>query len=125
MTLLLDAHALLWWLADDRELSAEARAGIADPLTRVWVSAVTAWEIAIKRALGKLSAPPDLVRQLQREGFDELPITVADALHAAELPGHHEDPFGRMLVAQAQRRDLTLVSRDPRLRDYGIAVLKA
>jgi PIN domain nuclease of toxin-antitoxin system len=125
VTLLLDAHALLWWLADDRQLSEEARAGIADPLTRVWVSAVTAWEIGIKRALGKLSAPPDLLRQLQREGFDELPITVADALHAAALPRHHDDPFDRMLVAQAQRRDLTVVTRDPLLRDYGIAVLRA
>ena len=125
MTLLLDAHALLWWLADDRQLSAEARAGISDPLTRVWVSAITAWEIGIKRALGKLSAPPDLVPQLHREGFDELPITVADALHAAALPRHHDDPFDRMLVAQAQRRDLTVVTRDSRLLDYGIALLKA
>ena len=125
MTLLLDAHALLWWLADDQELSAEARAGIADPLTRVSVSAVTAWEIGIKRAIGKLSAPPDLLRQLQRQGFDELPITAADALHAAALPRHHDDPFDRMLVAQAQRHQLTVVSRDPRLRDYGIALLRA
>lgn len=125
MTLLLDAHVLLWWLADDRQLSAEARAGIADPLTRVWISAVTAWEIGIKRALGKLTAPLDLLAQLQREGFDELPITSADALHAAALPRHHDDPFDRMLVAQAQRRDLTLVTRDARLRAYGVAVLRA
>ena len=125
MTLLLDAHVLLWWLGDDQQLSAEARAGIADPLTRVWVSAVTAWDIGIKRALGKLSAPPDLLPQLQREGFDELPITVADALHAAALPRHHDDPFDRMLVAQAQRRGLTVVTRDARLREYGVAVLTA
>ena len=125
MTLLLDAHVLLWWLGDDGQLSAEARAGIADPLTRVWVSAVTAWEIGIKRALGKLTAPLDLLGQLQHEGFDELPITSADALHAAALPRHHDDPFDRMLVAQAQRRDLTLVTRDARLRAYGVAVLRA
>ena len=125
MTLLLDTQALLWWLRDDRRLSRAARAGIADPETDVYVSAVTAWEISIKRALGKLSAPDDLADQVRIGGFGELPVTIADGLLAGALPRHHDDPFDRMLVAQAERHGLTVVTRDPSFAQYGVAVLDA
>ena len=125
MTLLLDTHALLWWLSDDRTLSKAARRAIADPVAVVYVSAVTAWEIAIKRALGKLSAPDDLEDQMRGGGLSELPVTVADALVAGALPRHHDDPFDRMLVAQAHRRALTVVTRDPSIELYGVPVLAA
>jgi PIN domain nuclease of toxin-antitoxin system len=125
MTLLLDTHVLLWWLSDDRTLTRSARQAIADPSAAVYVSAVTAWEIAIKRSLGKLSAPDDLEDQLQAGGLTELPIAVGDALLAGSLPSHHNDPFDRMLIAQAQRHGLTIVTRDPAIGRYGVSVLAA
>jgi len=125
MTLLLDTHALLWWLGDDRTLSKPARKAIADPMAVVYVSAVTAWEISIKKALGKLSAPDDLEDQLKVGGLSELPVTVADAMLAGALPRHHDDPFDRMLVAQARHHALTVVTRDPSFPRYGVSVLVA
>jgi PIN domain nuclease of toxin-antitoxin system len=123
--LLLDAHALLWWLADARGLSLVARRSIADPASDVLVSAATVWEIGIKRALGKLEAPDDLVAAIEASGFDGLPITPADADRAARLPAHHRDPFDRMLVAQASRLDAVIVSRDAAFGPYGVEVLGA
>jgi PIN domain nuclease of toxin-antitoxin system len=125
VTLLLDAHTLLWWLADDRRLAKPAKEAIADRATVVYVSAVTAWEIAIKRTLGKLWAPDDLEDQMRANGLTELGISVADGLLAGALPLHHADPFDRMLVAQAQRRGLTIVTRDEAIRLYGVPVLGA
>jgi len=114
---------LLWWLADDPALNAAARAAIRPPHTLVFVSAATAWEISIKQALGKLEAPDDLVEALAANRFRALPITVAHALAAGRLPRHHDDPFDRMLVAQAQAEQLTLVTHDPQLQPYGISIL--
>jgi len=93
MILLLDAHALLWWLADDATLDAQARDAIANPTNDVLVSAATVWEIAIKRAMGKLVAPDGLTEVIDRTGFGVLPITGADGEHAGKLPLHHQDPF--------------------------------
>jgi PIN domain nuclease of toxin-antitoxin system len=106
-------------------LAKSARQAIADPTAVVYVSAVTAWEISIKRTVGKLTAPDDLEDQLREGGLSELPITVGDALLAGALPRHHDDPFDRMLVAQAQRRALTIVTRDPTIERYGVSVLSA
>lgn len=125
MSLLLDTHVLLWWLSDDRSLAPAVKARIADPQTPVYVSAVSAWEISIKKALGKLSAPDDLLDQMRSGGFSELPISIADGLSAGALPRHHEDPFDRMLIAQATHHGLTLVTRDATFETYGIAVLRA
>ncbi len=123
MRLLLDTNALIWWLMDTRRLSKRARDTI---LTGdVWVSAASAWELAIKRAAGKLESPADLPGAMRASEFRELPITVEHALAAAGLPQHHRDPFDRMLVAQAQLEDLTLVTADQRLAAYGIATLPA
>jgi PIN domain nuclease of toxin-antitoxin system len=97
--LLLDAHALLWWLADDATLAVPARAAISAPATEVIVSAASVWEIEIKRALGKLTAPDGLVDAIDASAFITLPITAADAERAGRLPPHHRDPFDRMLVA--------------------------
>ena len=125
MNLLLDTHALLWWLADDAGLSHEARASIGDPQHTVYVSAGTAWEISIKRALGKLDAPSDLGAAVSASGFQELPISIAHALAAGQLPNNHSDPFDRMLVAQAKLENLTLVTRDDRIASYQISTIKA
>jgi PIN domain nuclease of toxin-antitoxin system len=116
---LLDAHTLLWWLADDPTLGEHVRRQIADPANGVLVSAATVWEIAIKRALGKLDAPSDLVSALDAAGFIEAPVTAADAERAGGLEPHHRDPFDRMLVAQAARLGAIVVTRDPVFARYG------
>ncbi len=125
MRLLLDTHALLWWLTGDRRLAREAQAAIADESGFVAMSAASAWEIAIKRAVGKLDAPEDLPGALAFYGFQPLAITVEHALAAGGLPRHHADPFDRMLAAQAKAEGLTIVTRDPRFAAYGVATLAA
>jgi PIN domain nuclease of toxin-antitoxin system len=123
--LLLDAHALLWWLADDPTLGATARAAIASPANDVLVSAATVWEIEIKRTLGKLKAPGGLVDAIEASAFQALPISLADAERAGRLSPHHRDPFDRMLVAQALRLGAILVSRNEAFASYGLEVLPA
>jgi PIN domain nuclease of toxin-antitoxin system len=120
--LLLDTHALLWWLADEG-LTDQARNAIADPANIVMVSAASAWEISIKKALGKLSAPNDLERQIDASGFTALPISVTHGVAAGQLPRHHDDPFDRMLIAQAFAEGLTIVTHDKRFADYNVAML--
>lgn len=124
MRLLLDTNALLWWLAD-AGLTAQAREAIADPANLVAVSAVSAWEISIKKALGKLAAPDDLEHQVQAGGFTPLPITSAHGVAAGQLARHHDDPFDRMLIAQAVAEGLTIVTRDKRFGEYRVGLLPA
>lgn len=124
MKLLLDSHAFLWWLAEDPKLSAGARQAVADPSATVHVSAATVWELAIKAALGKLELDgADLVVEIEENDFVELPMTARHAHAAATLPRHHDDPFDRMLIAQARIEGLTIVTRDPAFRAYGVAIV--
>jgi PIN domain nuclease of toxin-antitoxin system len=121
LNLLLDTNILLWWFADSPRLRDEARELIsASPV--VYVSAATTWEIEIKRALGKLRAPVDLEGALSASHFVPLAITVAHSIAAAKLPRHHDDPFDRMLIAQAKVETLSLVTSDQRLTDYGVNI---
>jgi PIN domain nuclease of toxin-antitoxin system len=122
--LLLDTNALLWWLADEG-LTAQARDAIADPENLVVVSAVSAWEISIKKALGKLAAPDDLEHQVQAGGFIPLPMTIAHGVAAGQLVRHHDDPFDRLLIAQALAEGLTIVTRDKRFSDYNVTLVAA
>lgn len=123
MILLLDAHAVLWALSGGHELRPDTRSMLEDPAHEVLVSAGTVWEVEIKRAAGRLEAPADLLRAVEATGFMTLPITAADAERAARLPRHHGDPFDRMLVAQAQRLDAFIVSRDSVISEYDVHVL--
>ena len=125
MILLLDAHVLLWWLADDGRISDEARRAIADPANDVLVSAASISEIEVKRAAGRLDAPMELLEDLDSARIDALPLMAGDAVAAARLPRHHGDPFDRMVVAQAQRLDAVIVSRDRAFAAYGVPVLQA
>lgn len=118
--LLLDTHIFLWWLADSRKLSRSIRAVIEDGKNAVYVSAISAWEIAIKKAQGKLKAPGNLGAILAEEGFIELPITFFHAEQAGALPPLHHDPFDRMLIAQAQAEGLELITTDEAIRQYGV-----
>jgi len=120
MRLLLDTHILLWWLADDRRLSADHRALIADASNLVLVSAMTVAEIAIKASLGKLDAPDDLLPTLEAGGFDELTFEFRHAEVLRTLPWHHRDPFDRMLIAQAIAERLTVLTADPHFSAYGV-----
>jgi PIN domain nuclease of toxin-antitoxin system len=124
MRLLLDTHVFVWWYTGDARLAAEAREAIADPANEVSVSAVVAWEIAIKRALGRMRFDGSVEQAVAGEGFLPLPITLRHAEFVGTLPRHHGDPFDRLLLAQARGESMTLVSQDARLRAYeGIALL--
>jgi PIN domain nuclease of toxin-antitoxin system len=125
LRLLLDTHTLLWALGSPEELVAEARSAIVDPENDIAVSAASTWEIAIKGARGKLRIPAELPDQIATSGFEELPVTIVHSIEAGALPRHHSDPFDRMLIAQAQIEGLTLVTRDQRFADYGVATLAA
>ncbi|WP_442510933.1 type II toxin-antitoxin system VapC family toxin [Novipirellula sp. SH528] len=109
MRLLLDTDVVLWWLDDPNLLSDDARDAIAEPGNDVLVSSVVAWEIAIKRSLGKLTAPADIAPAIVDAGLEELPVWFAHAWSVETLPAHHRDPFDRMLIAQANEEGCTLV----------------
>ena len=125
MKLLLDTHALLWWLADDARLAEPARAEIADAANTVCVSAASAWELAIKARLGRLSMPDDLGQQLLANSIVPMPVEVRHALAVRLLPDHHRDPFDRLLVAQAKTEGLTIVTADQSIPRYDVPVLAA
>jgi PIN domain nuclease of toxin-antitoxin system len=118
--LLLDTHAALWWLADDERLGPGAAEYVADGSNEVLLSAAVVWEVAIKRALGKLDVPDDFAATLLGAGAVGLPVTLQHASAVAELPAHHRDPFDRMLIAQARLENAVLVSHDDALRAYGL-----
>jgi PIN domain nuclease of toxin-antitoxin system len=120
--LLVDTHALLWWLIDDPALSPTAREALADPANEPLVSAASMWEIAIKRSLGKLTGPDDLPDRIADEGFAWLPVSAAHAWQVRDLPPHHRDPFDRLLVAQALAERVPIVTADTRFDDYGVDV---
>ena len=130
--LLLDTHALLWWLLDSPELSAAARQAIAAPERRVLlsaahVSAASAWELATKLRIGKLPQAEDIVvnlpQYLRKQRFEALPISVEHALAAGQCPGPHRDPFDRMLMAQAQIEQALVVTVDPVFAEDRVSVL--
>ncbi|GAA5184671.1 type II toxin-antitoxin system VapC family toxin [Rugosimonospora acidiphila] len=124
MKLLIDTHVVIWWLADDPTLSDDIKVRL-DHEPDVFVSAATLWEVAIKQAVGKLKEPADLPERIRDSGFRELTITSQHAVTAGRLPLIHRDPFDRMLVAQAQCEDLTLVTRDPEIQKYDVTLLEA
>ena len=124
MSLLLDTHVLLWWSSGDKRLGPRSSRAIEDAGDDVHVSAISAWEVAIKKALGRLDVP-DMRTLLSVQGFRELPFTVAHGMRAGALPPIHRDPFDRALVAQAVAQDLTLVTADPALAQYDVEILDA
>ena len=126
MRLLVDTHAWLWMLSAPDRLPAGVRASLGDPDNDVLVSAASAWEIAIKHQLGRLplpQVPEDFVPgRLAASGSTPLPVEHADGLRAGRLPNHHRDPFDRLLIAQAQLRELPLVSGDGAMQQYDVEI---
>ena len=122
MKLLLDTHTFLWSVLEVSKLSETARSALADPANQVFVSSVTFWEIALKASLGKLTlqgcTPESLIDAAAVQGFELLSLDPASAASSANLPrrADHRDPFDRMLIWQALRGDMVLVSRDERIR---------
>ena len=123
--LLLDTPAFVWCLSDVSKLAEDTRAAIADPRNDVFVSAITGWEIAVKRAKGRMTAPDNLSAMIEERGFTHLPLTFHHAEQAGNLPTHHQDPFDRFLIAQARAEGLVLVTRDARIPLYGIRTMAA
>lgn len=119
---LADTHVILWSIADDKRLSSKYRE-ILDSDAIVFASAASVWEIAIKRAIGKLEAPDNLAALLPRMRFLPLNVTTEHAQAVASLPLHHGDPFDRLLIAQARLEGLTLMTVDPRFPHYGVALV--
>jgi PIN domain nuclease of toxin-antitoxin system len=117
-SLLLDTHIFLWWIDQDPRLTSRTRDAIADPGARVVVSAVSVWEIGIKRDLGKLRFTRKPTQTILDNGFAPLDITVDHAEAAPALPRLHADPFDRMLIAQAVLERLVLVTADDQIRRY-------
>ena len=127
MRVLLDTHVILWWLLDEASISSRARAAIDDEANETFVSAASAWEIAIKHKTGKLPAVAPLMEHLENalldEGFAALSVTLRHGELAGSLPLFHKDPFDRMLIAQALAESLTLISNERLFDRYGVARL--
>jgi PIN domain nuclease of toxin-antitoxin system len=122
--LLLDTHALIWWMTENPLLPESVRRLIVDKRNTVIVSAASAWEMATKVRLGRLPAASDITRNfeeyLTQSGFESLPVSAAHGIRAGLLPGPQRDPFDRMLIAQAQAENLTIVTNEVIFDSYGI-----
>ncbi len=127
MRYLLDTHTFLWWNMDDAQLSSIAKNLIADGNNEIFLSAASAWEIAIKTARGRLDLPEDPTRyisnRLSLHGFQALPVQIHHAVQVYKLPLHHADPFDRLLIAQSQIESMPLISVDSEIRKYEVEVV--
>ncbi len=127
MNLLLDTHIALWAITDSPKLPQQARDLIQSPKTTVWVSAASVWEIAIKYSLGRGEMPvssKDAVRYFQESGYRFLHIEVEHTIAVEDLPAHHQDPFDRILVAQALVEPMRLITHDPMVALYSDTIIK-
>ena len=124
---LLDTHAAIWWWNDDARLPQTARQIIADQTNEIWVSAISAMEIATKARIGKLQDLPHAVERypvlMTRNGFHSLPVSDAHALRAGQYPQEHRDPFDRFLAAQSEIEGMPLVTRDPQIANFGCDII--
>ena len=127
MRYLLDTHTFLWWNMDDAQLSSLAKELIADSNNEIFLSAASAWEIAIKTARGRLTLPEDPTRfvsnRMSLHGFQALPVQIHHAVQVYKLPMHHADPFDRLLIAQSQIESMPLISADADIRKYEVEVI--
>ena len=123
MRILVDTHIFIWCDRRPRAVAPTLLVTLRDPSNDVFVSVASVWEIAIKRASGKLDFATPIIRAVEGVGFGLLEITASHAEHAGGLPRHHGDPFDRMLIAQAMLEGLVLATNDPQMRPYGVPLL--
>ena len=121
--MLLDTHVFIWWDRELGKVGADLRHVIEDGDNQIFVSVASVWEIAIKRAIGKLEFAASITEAVGGLGFELLPISAPHAEHAGALPRHHSDPFDRLIVAQAMLEGLVLGTQDPAMRPYGVPML--
>ncbi len=123
--LLLDTHALLWWAAGDKALSKRVARLLEDPEVTIYVSAASAWEIATKVRLGKLTwtSPDSVEAYCLEQGFTLMPVTFAQAQRAGSWPQAHGDPFDRLLAAQSDLEDIPFATNDPKIKTFGIRTI--
>lgn len=128
MNLLLDTHVLLWWIDGSKRLGKRAKAAMVRPNASLWISAASVWELSIKLGVGRLKMNKpleEIISALLEMGFQALPIRIPHALAVRALPAKHADPFDRILVAQAQCEDLTIVTADPAIAAYDVRTIDA
>lgn len=125
MRLLLDTHAMLWFLNAPSKLRSKARSAIASPRNKVFVSTVSIWEAMVKKSIGKLAVKTDLIEEITKAKFEFLDIHPRHALGVGDLPRHHDDPFDRMLITQAIIEELKIVTRDETFERYDVDLLPA
>jgi PIN domain nuclease of toxin-antitoxin system len=125
MRYLLDTHVILWWLTTPEIIKAKARKIIRDKSNPLFISSVSFWEMAIKKSLGRLTLPHNLIETLAAEGFKILSIQPEECLGVADLPFHHSDPFDRLLIIQAKLQDLIMITRDAIMTEYPVMTLDA
>jgi len=127
MKVLIDTHVFLWWITNDPLFSPRAREIIADSANVVFLSAASGWEIAIKAKLGRLRLPDEperfILKQLELNAIEVLPVQMSHALHVYALPDHHRDPFDRLLIAQAQLEKLPILTADPQISRYEVETI--
>ncbi len=125
MNYLLDTHVILWWFTNPKELSTKAQKIISDKDNKILVSCVSLWEMSIKKGIGRLTLPRNLLEVIRNERFDLLSIGPEESLGICDLPFIHPDPFDRMLVMQAKMQDLILITRDKHIMEYPVVTIEA
>ena len=125
MKYLLDTHVILWWFTEPTKISKPAHQIIMNKSNDIFISSASFWEMAIKKSIGKLTLPQNLLETATAEGFKFLPITPAEGLGVADLPLIHADPFDRLLIIQAKFNDLIVITNDKKIMNYPVVCLSA
>lgn len=125
MQYLLDTHVILWWLTTPKKISSKAQKIIRDKENSIFISSISFWEMAIKKGLGRLTLPYNLIETVAAENFKILPIQAEECLGVADLPLLHSDPFDRLLIIQAKLHDLVIITNDSKIAEYPVVTLKA
>jgi len=125
MQYLLDTHIILWWLTTPEKIKSKAKKIIKDKTNTIFVSSASFWEMAIKKGLGRLTLPHNLLEAIAIENFKILPITPEEGLGVADLPLLHADPFDRLLIMQAKLHDLVIITRDNKMAEYPVITIEA
>jgi PIN domain nuclease of toxin-antitoxin system len=125
MRYLLDTHVVLWWLTEPEKIHTKAQKIIRDRSNEIFISSASFWEIAIKKSIGRLTLPHNLLETVAIEGFKILPIMPEECIGVADLPLLHTGPFDRLLVLQAKLYDLVIITRDTKIAEYPAVTLRA